>query len=375
MKYLNEYRDPVLAQKIVKNIEKISSIPIKLMEVCGTHTVAISKNGLRQVMPDTITLSSGPGCPVCVTANRDIDRAIALAQQPGVILATFGDMMKVPGSYSSLAKEKAEGRDIRIVYSTLDALKIAQDNPKKKVIFYAVGFETTTPTTAFSVIEAKRRGIKNYYLLSVHKLIPPAMAALLSLGELKLDGFICPGHVSIIIGSKPYEFITEEAGIPCVITGFEPLDVLQGILMLTKQVEEHRSEVEIQYRRSVHPEGNKVAMEVIQNVFEVCDSDWRGIGVIPGSGLAMKEEYEDFDAGRIFDVEIPPPKEPKGCACGEVLRGLKLPYQCLLFGKACIPENPVGPCMVSSEGACAAYYRYEDTTLMLKAKEKDSESV
>ncbi len=359
MKYLSEYRDPVLAQKVIENIKKISHTPVNLMEVCGTHTVTISKNGIRQVMPKTVTLLSGPGCPVCVTANEDIDKTIWLARQPGVILATFGDMMKVPSSYSNLSAEKAEGVDIRVVYSTLDALQVADDNPDKKVIFFGVGFETTSPTIALSILEARKRKLKNYSVLARHKLIPPAMAALLSLGEVKLHGFICPGHVSTIIGSKPYEFIAEEHGIPCVISGFEPLDVLQTIYMLVRQAENGEARVEVQYKRSVRPEGNTTALKILDEVFEVCDADWRGIGIIPNSGFKLKEEYSDFDADKIFDVDVPPPKDdPPGCSCGEILRGVKFPYQCKLFGKACTPERPIGPCMVSSEGACAAYYRY-----------------
>ncbi|MDI6689553.1 MAG: hydrogenase formation protein HypD [Actinomycetota bacterium] len=359
MKYLSEYRDPALAQKVIENIKKISHTPVNLMEVCGTHTVTISKNGIRQVMPKTVTLLSGPGCPVCVTANEDIDKAIWLARQHGVILATFGDMMKVPSPYSSLSAEKAEGVDVRVVYSTLDALQIADDNPDKKVIFFGVGFETTSPTIALSILEARKRKLKNYSVLARHKLIPPAMAALLSLGEVKLHGFICPGHVSTIIGSKPYEFAAEEHGIPCVISGFEPLDVLQTIYMLVRQAENGEARVEVQYKRSVRPEGNTTALKILDEVFEVCDADWRGIGIIPNSGFKLKEEHSDFDADKIFDVDVPPPKDdPPGCSCGEILRGVKFPYQCKLFGKACTPERPIGPCMVSSEGACAAYYRY-----------------
>ncbi len=358
MKYLSEYRDPVLAKKLVESIKKISHHKISLMEVCGTHTVAISKSGIRQVMPDNITLLSGPGCPVCVTANSDLDKAISMAQT-GIILTTFGDMMNVPGSYSNLSQEKANGIGIRVVYSTLDALKIAEENPDRDVVFFAVGFETTAPTIAISVLEAQKRGLKNYSIFCVHKIVPPAMKALLDLGELGLDGFICPGHVSTIIGSKPYEFIASEYHVPCVIAGFEPLDVLQTIYMLVKQVENGLAEVEIQYKRSVVPEGNKIALELMYKVFEVADADWRGIGIIPGSGLKVKEEYAQFDAEKLFEVDVPPTKpDPPGCSCGEILRGIKFPYDCKLFGKACTPERPVGPCMVSSEGACAAYYRY-----------------
>ncbi len=357
MKHLSEYRDSSIARKIIEAINSASKKKINLMEVCGTHTVAISKSGIREMLPSSVTLLSGPGCPVCVTPNCDLDKAIALAHLPDVILITFGDMMKVPGSYSSLSKEKAKGYDIRIVYSTLDALKIAEENPNKKVIFFGVGFETTSPTIALSIVEAKMRNLKNYSVLARHKTVPPAMAALLSLGEVKIDGFICPGHVSTIIGSIPYEFIAEN-GIPCVISGFEPLDILQSILMLIKQIENGKAEVEIEYKRSVRPEGNLNAIKIMEEVFEPSDTDWRGIGVIPGSGLKLKDKYESFDADKNFEVEVPPTKDTKGCSCGEILRGVKFPYDCSLFGRVCTPENPVGPCMVSSEGSCAAYYRY-----------------
>ncbi len=358
MKYLSEFRDPVLAKKLIQNIKKISRRKTNLMEVCGTHTVAISKSGIRQVMPENITLLSGPGCPVCVTANSDLDKAIAIAKS-GVIFTTFGDMLKVPSSYSSLGEEKTSGVDIRVVYSTLDALKIAEDNPDRDVVFYAVGFETTAPTIAISLMEAEKRGIKNYSIYCVHKIVPPAMRALLDLGELGLEGFICPGHVSAIIGSDPYQFITDEYQIPCVIAGFEPLDILQTIYMLVKQVEDGEAKVEIQYKRTVGPEGNKIAQEMMNKVFETTDAEWRGIGIIPGSGLKVREGYSHFDAENRFDVDVPPTKQdPPGCSCGEILRGIKFPHECQLFGKACTPERPIGPCMVSSEGSCAAYYRY-----------------
>jgi len=358
LKYLSEYRDPALAKKLIEGIKKISHRKVNFMEVCGTHTVAISRSGIRQIMPDNVTLLSGPGCPVCVTANSDLDKAMALART-GAIFTTFGDMLKVPGSYSSLGEEKADGVDIRVVYSTLDALQIAEDNPGRKVIFYAVGFETTAPTIAISLLEAKKKGIKNYSIYCVHKIVPPAMRALLNLGELGLDGFICPGHVSAIIGSNPYRFIADEYGVPCVVAGFEPLDILQTIYMLIEQVEKGEAKVEIQYTRGVAPEGNEIALDVMNKVFETGDADWRGIGVIPGSGLKVREEYSDFDAERLFDVDVPPTKpDPPGCSCGEILRGIKFSYDCKLFGKACTPEHPVGPCMVSSEGSCAAYFRY-----------------
>lgn len=359
MKFVTEYRDSTIAKGLVEEINKLSKTKVNFMEVCGTHTVAISKHALRQVMPETITLLSGPGCPVCVTANRDIDKAIALAQEPGVILITFGDMMKVPGSYTSLSKLRAEGADVRVVYSTLDALHIAESNPQKKIVFFAVGFETTAPTVAEAALKAREMKLENFYLVSMHKIVPPALRALLNLGEVSLHGFICPGHVSVIIGSQPYQFVADEYGIPCVISGFEPLDILQTIYMLVEQVEKGIAKVEIQYKRGVRPTGNTLAMEQLYKVFEVCDADWRGVGVIPGSGLRLREEFSDIDADRVFSIKLPPTREHKSCSCGEILRGIKFPYQCKLYAKVCTPENPVGPCMVSTEGACAAYYRYD----------------
>ncbi len=358
MKFVNEFRNPKLVQALIKKVREYSSTPIKLMEVCGTHTVAISKSGLRQVIPNSITLLSGPGCPVCVTSHRDLDRAITLASIPNVIITTFGDMMKVPGSFSSLSKEKASGKDIRVVYSTLDALKIAEENRDKRIIFLGVGFETSAPTVGQAIIEARRRNLKNFFVFSALKTMPLVLKALIDLGEVNFQGYILPGHVSVIIGVKPYQFLSRDYGMPGVIAGFEPLDVLQTILMLVEMIEKGEPEIKIQYKRAVSPEGNLIAQELLKKVFEPSDADWRGIGVIPETGLKIAENYGDFDAERIFKVETPEPVEPKGCRCGEVLRGLIFPYQCGLFAKACTPESPVGPCMVSSEGACAAYYRY-----------------
>jgi hydrogenase expression/formation protein HypD len=361
VRFLSEFRNPELAANLLNRLKSVSHKPVNFMEVCGTHTVSISRNGLRHAVPENIRLLSGPGCPVCVTANSDIDRMIAVAKQPGVILTSFGDMMKVPGSYSSLSKEKADGADIRIVYSTRDAVKMAEDNPDKQIVFFGVGFETTTPTVAMSVMEARRLGVKNYSVLSVHKVVPPAMKALLDLGEVKLDGFICPGHVSVVIGTKPYEFIPRDYGIPCVITGFEPLDILEGVLMLAEQAERGEAKVENAYTRLVTRDGNQLAVQAMEKVFEPSDADWRGIGVIPGSGQKLRAEYADFDADVIFaGIEVPPTKEHKGCRCGDVLRGVIYPYECPLFGKVCLPEHPIGPCMVSGEGSCAAYYRYDE---------------
>ena len=357
MKYVDEYRNKEIAQKILRQIKSISKKKINLMEVCGTHTVAIFRNGIRKILAPNINLISGPGCPVCVTPISYIDEIIALSREEGFIITTFGDMMRVPGSTSTLEKEKTDGADIRIVYSTLDALQIACNNPSKKVIFMGVGFETTSPTIASTVLKAQKEKIKNFSVLSVAKIMPPAMKALLEGKEVNIDGFICPGHVSAIIGSKPYTFVTTQYKVPCVICGFEPLDILQSIYMLVKQIEGGRAEVEIQYKRVVKPEGNKIALNKINEVFKVVNSDWRGIGNIFLSGLEIKYKYRQFNA-RKFEVEIEETKEPKGCRCGEVLRGVIIPPECPLFKKICTPEDPKGACMVSTEGTCAAYYKY-----------------
>jgi hydrogenase expression/formation protein HypD len=358
MKYLSEYRDGSVAAKMADQIRAISTKPARFMEICGTHTVAIFKAGIRQVLPEHVELISGPGCPVCVTAARDIDKAIKVARVPGVIVTTFGDMVRVPGSESSLKQEKSRGADVRMVYSTMDALKIAEENPDRKVVFLGIGFETTAPTIAASVIAAEARGLTNLSVVSAHKLLPPAMDALLSGGELDVSGFICPGHVSVVIGTKPYEAVAEQYGTPCVVVGFEPVDILQGVYMLVSQVEAGESRVEIQYTRAVVPQGNPNAVNTMLRVFEPCDAPWRGLGVIPKSGLAFREAYRAFDAEAQFDLDVPDPPEPPGCQCAEILRGVVTPVECKLFRKVCTPETPVGPCMVSSEGTCAAYYKY-----------------
>lgn len=358
MKHWNEYRDGTLASKLADNIKAISKKPARLMEICGTHTVAIFRHGIRDVLPGHITLISGPGCPVCVTATRDIDKAIKLCHIPDVIVTTFGDLMRVPGSESSLQKEKGLGADVRMVYSTMDALDLARQNPARKVIFLGIGFETTAPTIAAAVVAAEVQGIKNFSVLSSHKLLPPAMDALLSGGELDVSGFICPGHVTTIIGIAPYEPVVSQYKTPCVVVGFEPVDILQGIYMLVHQIEAGEARVEIQYRRSVKPEGNPKAQEIMYQVFEPCDAPWRGLGVIPQSGLALRKGYQAFDAEVLFDLEVQDFPEPPGCKCGEILRGVETPMDCKLFRKVCNPQNPIGPCMVSTEGTCAAYYKY-----------------
>jgi hydrogenase expression/formation protein HypD len=358
MKFVDEFRDKEIAEGLIRRIQKTSTRPIQLMEVCGTHTVSIFRYGIRGVLPEHIRLISGPGCPVCVTPNGDIDLAIALSRQKDTIIVTFGDMMRVPGSTSILLKEKAEGRDIRIIYSSLEALKIAKEHPGKRVVFLAIGFETTSPTIAVAILRAEEEKLHNLFFLNSQKRVPPALIALLQSKQVKINGFILPGHVSTIIGINPYQFIAKEFGRPAVITGFEPLDILQGIWMLVKQIEENRAAIEIQYRRVVHEEGNPIALRKIDQVFEKDESRWRGLGLIPDSGYRFKESYKEMDV-RNVDVEVEPPKEHPECLCGEVLQGIKSPLECRLFKKVCHPENPIGPCMVSIEGTCHTYFKYQ----------------
>jgi hydrogenase expression/formation protein HypD len=360
VKYITEFRRSELAEGLIAHIRHSSKTPARFMEFCGGHTVTIFRYGIRQVLPKTIEMVSGPGCPICVTANADLDKAIALAQIPGVIIATFGDMLKIPGSRFSLQRAKAGGAEVYTVYSTTDALKAAADNPGKSVVFLGIGFETTAPTVAASILQAEERGLKNYFVLSLHKLCPPVIRALLDAGEVELQGLVCPGHVSTIIGSHPWEFIASEYGIPCVVSGFEPLDILQCVDMLVGQVEKGESKVEIAYRRGVRPEGNRQALKLMEQVFEPCPARWRGMGEIAGSGLKLKSKYRRFDAEANFTIEPGPVVEPAGCICGDILRGVRTPKDCKLFGKVCTPESPVGPCMVSSEGSCSAYYSYGD---------------
>lgn len=357
--FIDEFRESEYARELVEKIHAISKKNIKLMEVCGTHTVAIFKSGIRELLPTTIKLISGPGCPVCVTPMIDIDKAIALSRQKDVIFATFGDMVRVPGSQGSLQNRKTdEGLDIRVVYSPLDALKIARDNKDKNIVFFSAGFETTSPTIAATIFQAHMDGLNNFFILPVNKTIPPAIKALLDAPELGLNGFICPGHVSVLIGSNAYKFIAEDYKRPVIIAGFEPIDILLSIYMLSKQIEEKDARVEIEYKRAVTPVGNKKAMGIMWDVFEPCDADWRGIGVIPKSGLKLTKKYVMFDAVKHFDINVPAVEDKTCCNCGDILRGLKDPPGCKLFGKSCTPENPVGPCMVSAEGSCSAYYRF-----------------
>ncbi|MFO7714754.1 hydrogenase formation protein HypD [Desulfosarcina sp.] len=357
LKHSRDFHDPQIARHLAARITHTSRKSVRLMEVCGTHTVAIFRSGIRSLLPETIALLSGPGCPVCVTAQKEIDAFIALAREPETIVATFGDLIRVPGSGSSLQRERADGADVRIVYSTFDAVTLARENPDKRVVFLGVGFETTAPTVAAAILAAHHQRLDNFSVVSAHKTVPPALEALAD-GQINIDGFLLPGHVSVIIGMDAYRPFFEAHRVPCVVAGFEPADLLQSIAMLVDQVESGQPALENAYPRAVSPTGNPKAMAVMGEVFAVCDADWRGIGSIPGSGLAIREKYAAFDAVRVFDIRLKPAPEPKGCACGEILTGVKIPPQCPLYKTACNPMAPVGPCMVSSEGTCAAYYRY-----------------
>ncbi len=330
-----------------------------LMEVCGTHSHAIARHGIKQLLPETVRLISGPGCPVCVTPTGDIDLAIELAHRPEVTLATFGDMMRVPGSESSLELARAHGGDVRTVYCPTEASALAAEYPDRLVVFLGVGFETTAPMVAGSVLEAERCDLDNYVVLCCHKLIPPAMDALLATEDVRIDGFLCPGHVSTIIGMEPYERLVARYRVPCVVAGFEPLEIVEALRLLLLQIERGIWAAENAYPGSVRPDGNPRARAVLETVFESTDARWRGLGMIPGSGLRIRERYARFDAVSRLGLDRPRGREPEGCACGEILRGVKAPADCPLFGDTCVPQAPVGPCMVSSEGACAAAYRYE----------------
>jgi hydrogenase expression/formation protein HypD len=358
MKYIDEFRDPALARKLLGRIQTRSGRPARLMEFCGGHTHAIMRYGLREVLPDTVDLRSGPGCPVCVTANADLDHALALTQVPGLVLTTFGDMVRVPGSSQSLQDAKAAGADVRMVYSTRDALQIARDNPSRPVVFLGVGFETTAPTIAAAILQARAEALGNFSVLSLHKLTPPATRAILDAGDLALEGIIGPGHVTTIIGASAWEFLPADYGVPVAVAGFEPLDILSAVADLVDMVKEERPAVSNTYARSVTRQGNPAALAVMDQVFEVSAAAWRGLGVVPASGLSIRSEFGDFDASLRFDVDPGPTREHRGCLCGDVLRGTIIPPQCPLFDRACTPARPIGPCMVSAEGACAAYYQF-----------------
>lgn len=361
MNYQDEFRDRALvqgyAQRIARLVEGRTDV-MTFMEVCGTHTMSIYQYGLRSLLPPQVRLISGPGCPVCVTPNEYLDRAVALCRLPGVIVATFGDMVRVPGSSSSLQEERAMGADVRIVYSPLDAVALAAANPDRKVVFLGVGFETTAPAIGGSILAARKQGLVNYFVLAAHKTMPIPMRVLANDPELGIDGYLCPAHVSTIIGAEAYRFLPEEFGMPCVVTGFEPVDVMQGVEMLVRQVVEGKPRVEIQYSRVATWEGNRKALDVLAQVFTPFDAPWRGIGIIPGSGLRIADAYAAFDAEQEIAVEVEETKEHQGCLCGEILKGKVTPFDCPLFANACTPESPVGACMVSSEGTCAAAYKY-----------------
>jgi hydrogenase expression/formation protein HypD len=358
MKYVDEYRSGALAQNIVQEIQRIQTRPWVIMEVCGGQTHSIVKHGIDDLLPEGIELVHGPGCPVCVTSLEMIDKAHAIARRREVIFTSFGDMLRVPGSEFDLFTLKSQGADVRIIYSPLDALKIARANSEKKVVFFAIGFETTAPANAMAVWQAKREGVKNFSMLVSHVLVPPAIAAILQSPQNRVQGFLGPGHVCAIRGFGEYEAISSRFLVPIAITGFEPLDILEGTLMVVSQLESGAARVENQYVRAVRREGNRIAQELLLEVFEICDRKWRGVGAIPKSGYRLRYEFRDYDAERLFEVEEIDTKEPSACISGQILKGIKKPHDCAAFGTSCTPEHPLGATMVSAEGACAAYYLY-----------------
>ncbi len=363
MKYVDEYRDAAIVHKLAATIARITTRPWTIMEICGGQTHAIVKFGLDELLPEHITLVHGPGCPVCVTSAELIDQAVELALMPGVILCSFGDMLRVPGNTIDLLTAKARGGDVRIVYSPLDAVIIAQENPAQQVVFFAVGFETTAPANAMSVLRAEHAGVTNFSILTSHVLVPPAMRAILGAPDNRVQGFLAAGHVCTIMGTGEYGPIAREFGAPIIITGFEPVDILEGIHLCVKQLEEGRAEMENAYARAVRDEGNLHARHIVEQVFEVTDRDWRGIGVIPRSGLSVRPAYAAYDANQRFTLTPAESNGPSECISGEIMRGVKKPHDCPAFGTRCQPENPLGAPMVSSEGACAAYFRYRSRTV------------
>ncbi len=365
MKYLSEYRDPELVEEFIKEIHRITTRPWTLMEICGGQTHSLVKNGILDMLPSNITMVHGPGCPVCVTSLNVIDEAVYLAEQPNTILCSFGDMLRVPGSKKSLLEAKAAGADVRIMYSPLEAVILAGQHPDKQVVFFAVGFETTAPANALSVVQAAQYHLDNYSILASHVLVPPAMEAILSDEANKIDAFLAAGHVCTIMGLEEYYPVAEKYQCPIVVTGFEPVDLLQGIFMAVQQLEKGEYKVENQYARYVHREGNRMAQDTIHEVFETGDRVWRGIGNIPLSGYEVNERYKKYNARLKFNIHIPEAKENTECISGDIMKGLKKPKQCINFGKKCKPEHPLGAPMVSSEGACAAYYHYANVDSML----------
>jgi len=362
MKYIDEFRDAKLVKKFAQRIKRIApSRSINIMEVCGTHTQSFFRFGLDELMPKNLRLIAGPGCPVCVSSQEYIDNAIKLAQQKDTLILTFGDMLRIPGTQSTLEREKTKFGNVRVVYSALDSLKAARLNPDKKIIFLAVGFETTAPTIALSIIAAKKERLNNLFFYSSLKLIPPAMDYLIQDERLNLDAFLCPGHVSAVIGTTAYEFIPRRYKIGCCVAGFEPLDILEGIYLLLEQIAENKPQVQNQYARVVKRTGNARALSIMHKVFEESGADWRGFGVIPKSGLKIRKEFSQFDAGKVFSIKRATGNGQRAtkCKCGDVLKGLISPRSCPLFARACAPANPIGPCMVSSEGACNAYFKFK----------------
>jgi len=358
MKYLDEYRDGELAHKLAREIHRITTKPWAIMEVCGGQTHAIVKFGIDELLPRQVELIHGPGCPVCVTPLEVIDKALEIAARPGVIFTSFGDMLRVPGSTTDLLSVKAKGGDVRIVYSPLDAVKLAQENPGREVVLFGVGFETTAPATAMAIFQAEQKGLKNFSMLISHVLVPPAIEALMSSPDCRVQAFLAAGHVCAIMGYEEYPPLAAKYRVPIVVTGFEPLDILQGILMTVQQLESGRAEVENQYARAVSQKGNQPAQELVRKVFRVVPRKWRGVGEIPQSGLGLADAYAAFDAEKRFGLTDHHVEEPAECMAGLVLQGLKKPHECPAFGTRCTPEHPLGATMVSSEGACAAYYRY-----------------
>jgi len=358
MKFISEYRDQELVAQYLDEIRRVATRPWTIMEVCGGQTHSLVKNGILQMLPENVRMVHGPGCPVCVTPLHMIDKAIYLAEKKGVILCSYGDMLRVPGSKHSLLESKAAGADVRILYSPLEAVKIAKEHPDREVVFFAVGFETTAPANALSVLHAQRAGVTNYTILTSHVLVPPAIEAVMQDDDAHIEGFLAAGHVCTIVGISEYYPLVEKFKIPIVVTGFEPVDLVQGILMTVRQLEKGEHHLENQYSRVVRPEGNPEAIKVIETVFEVCDREWRGIGNIPMSGYELRPEYAAYDANLKFDVHIEKVPESAECIAGLVLKGIKKPHECPQFGKKCTPQMPLGAPMVSSEGACAAYYHF-----------------
>ena len=368
MKFSEEFRDQALVKEAARRLGRLAPGAATIMEVCGTHTMSVARFGLKSLLPPNVRLVSGPGCPVCVTDQGDIDAFLALGNLPDTVLATFGDMVRVPGSFTSLERQRAEGADVRVVYAPLDAVEIAKQNPGKQVVFFGVGFETTMPATALAIRVAAQESLRNFTVFCVHKTMPAALKALLASGEVRVSGLLLPGHVTTIIGAEAYNFIPESFSIPCAVTGFEPLDILLGVESILRQLLGGAASVDNAYTRAVKAPANPLAQRLLDEVFQAADAVWRGLGIIPGSGVKIRETYALFDAAVRFRETIAavPPARPTGCRCGEVLRGVLAPQDCHLFGKACTPSQSLGPCMVSSEGACAAAYRYGNITQAIK---------